>query len=157
YKEMETEVKLKNGKGSGYGLGIFISKQSGHNAISHGGEVSGFTAQNVVFPEERGSITVFTNQDAVSAARQIADRIAPLLFASGDASAKNTNNAKEQQAHKIFEGLQHGQIDRSLFTDNCNHYFSAQAIQDFASSLGPLGIPEEFVQTSQGERGGMVS
>jgi len=57
---------------------------------------------------------------------------------------------------KIFDGLQHGTIDRSLFTDNANAYFSEQAVQDFASSLGPLGTPQSFVQASQSLRGGMT-
>jgi hypothetical protein len=29
-----------------------------------------------------------------------------------------------------FEGLQHGTIDRSLFTDNANSYFNEQALKD---------------------------
>lgn len=59
------------------------------------------------------------------------------------------------QARKIFEGLQHCTIDRSLFTDNANFYFNEQALKDFASSLGPLGNLEEFIQLRQALRGGM--
>ena len=32
----------------------------------------------------------------------------------------------------------------------------AQALQDFASSLGPLGTPDGFVQSGQSARGGMI-
>jgi hypothetical protein len=46
-----------------------------------------------------------------------------------------------EQAKNIFDGLQHGTIDRSLFSDNANAYFSEQALQDFASGLAPLGTP----------------
>jgi len=60
------------------------------------------------------------------------------------------------RAHRIFEGLQHGTIDRSLFTADANAYFSAQALHDFQSGLGPLGTPTEFVQTGQAKRGGML-
>jgi D-alanyl-D-alanine carboxypeptidase len=56
----------------------------------------------------------------------------------------------------IFEGLQRGKIDRSQFTGNANSYFTDQAVQDFASSLGPLGMPLSFVQTEQEDRGGMT-
>ena len=45
---------------------------------------------------------------------------------------------------KVYDGLQQGKIDRSLFTDNCNSYFTEQALKDYASSLGPLGVPEAF-------------
>jgi hypothetical protein len=63
---------------------------------------------------------------------------------------------KLEQARKIFAALQHGAIDRALFTDNANFYFNAQALQDFAASLGPLGTPDEFTQTRQTLRGGMI-
>ena len=59
-------------------------------------------------------------------------------------------------ARRIFDGLQHAQIDRTLFTSNANAYFTDTALKDFASSLGPLGTPQEFAQASQGLRGGMT-
>ncbi len=149
YKEMQTEVRLNNGLGTSYGLGIDVTREAGHRALEHGGEVSGFTSQNIVFPDDRAAIVVLTNQDAAVAAAQLARRIAPLLFQDSHVAEK------EQQASHIFAGLQHGQLDRSLFTSNANSYFTPQALQDFASSLGPLGTPQSFTQTSQGLRGGM--
>ena len=152
YREFSREVQLQNGLGTHYALGVDVNSQGGHRALSHGGEVSGFTAQNVVFPDERVAVAVLTNQDAVSAAGQIAQGIAPLLLATDDPVMLQ----KLEQAKKIFEGLQHGTIDRSLFTDNANAYFSEQALKDFASGLAPLGAPQQFVQVNQGLRGGMI-
>lgn len=152
YREFGTEVLLKNGTSAQYGLGLSINSQGGHRALSHGGEVSGFTAQNTVFPDDRVAVVVLTNQDAASASGAIAGGIAPLLFATTDSATP----VKLEQAKKIFDGLQHGTIDRSLFTDNANSYFSEQALKDFASGLGPLGTPQSFIQASQGLRGGMT-
>ena len=152
YRTMETEVLLKSGVGTGYGLGVDVGMQGGHRAISHGGEVSGFTAQNVVFPDEHAAVVVLTNQDAAAASGEIATRIGARLFTTEDASA----HTHEAQAQKIFEALQKGTIDRSLFTSNANFYFNAQTLADFASSLGPLGTPTSFVQTFRALRGGMV-
>ena len=115
--------------------------------------MSGFTAQNIVFPDDRVAVVVLVNQDAASTAGPIASGIPPLLFAVSDA----TTAAKLDQAKEIFEGLQEGKIDRSLFTDNANGYFSEQALEDFKNSLGPLGKWESFTQVGQGLRGGMVS
>ena len=143
---------LKNGLGTHYGLGIDVNSQASHRVLSHGGEVSGFTAQNSVFPDERAAVVVLTNQDAASASGAIANGIAPLLFATNDPATP----AKLEQAKKIFEGLQKGTVDRSLFTDNANAYFSEQALKDFASGLAPLGTPQSFTQVSQGLRGGMT-
>jgi D-alanyl-D-alanine carboxypeptidase len=152
YREFATDTLLKNGLSTQYGLGVSVASQTGHRALSHGGEVSGFTAQNVIFPDDRAAVVVLTNQDAASAAGPIASGIASLLFGTTDPAT----SAKLEQAKKIFEGLQHGTVDRSLFTDNANSYFSEQALRDFAAGLGPLGTPQSFIQASQGLRGGMT-
>jgi len=152
YHQMETEVVLSNGVGTKYGLGMDIASEDGRRSLAHSGEVSGFTAQNVVFPDDHSAIIVLTNQDAVNASGEIARGIAPLLFATADAATPQ----KLAQAQKIFDGLQHGRIDRSLFTANANFYFSDAALKDFATGLAPLGSPEEFSQTGQELRGGMI-
>ena len=105
-----------------------------------------------MFPDERVSVVALTNQDASSAADDIAHGIVPLLFEQNDPKTPE----KLEQAKKIFEGLQHGTVDRSLFSDNANAYFSEQALQDFATGLSPLGTPRQFVQVRQGLRGGMT-
>jgi D-alanyl-D-alanine carboxypeptidase len=152
YRQMETEVVLNNGVGTKYGLGMDIGSEDGRRSLAHSGEVSGFTAQNVVFPDDHSAIIVLTNQDAVNASGQIARGIAPLLFATSDSATAQ----KLAQARRIFDGLQHGAIDRSLFTPNANFYFSDAALKDFAAGLAPLGSPREFTQTSQELRGGMI-
>ena len=152
YREFGREMLLTSGVGTHYGLGVDVSMNAGHRALAHGGEVSGFTAQNIVFPDDRAAVVVLTNQDAVGASGQIAQSIAPLLLVTDDSAMTQ----KLEQARKIFAGLQQGTIDRSLFTDNANAYFSVQALQDFASGLAPLGTPQEFVQVNRGLRGGMI-
>jgi D-alanyl-D-alanine carboxypeptidase len=151
YQQFETEVLLKNGLGTNYGLGVDVRSEFDHRSLSHTGEVSGFTSENIVFPDERVAVVVLTNQDASGVSGAIAHGIAPLLLASDDPATPE----KLAQARKIFEGLQHGTVDRSLFTDNANFYFSEQALKDFAAGLSPLGAPEEFVQMRQELRGGM--
>jgi len=152
YRELEREVQLNNGMGTRYGLGVSLATEAGHRSVSHGGEVSGFTSESVVFPDERVSVIALTNQDAASASGDIAHAIVPLLFEKNDPATPQ----KLEQAKKIFDGLQQGTVDRSLFTDNANAYFSEQALKDFASGLAPLGTPRQFVQVRQGLRGGMT-
>jgi D-alanyl-D-alanine carboxypeptidase len=152
YQEMQRDVLLKNGTATGYALGITVRNQSGHRMLEHSGEVSGFTAENVVFPDDRAAVIVLANQDAVNAGSQIAKKIAPLLFAGNTALVAE----KVERARKILEQLQQGKIDRSLFTDNANSYFDQQALQDFAASLGPLGTSQDFQQTAEQGRGGMT-
>ncbi|HEV3140038.1 MAG TPA: serine hydrolase domain-containing protein [Vicinamibacterales bacterium] len=152
YRAMQTDTLLKSGVATGYGLGVNVGTSSGRRAISHGGEVSGFTASNQVFPDERAAIVVFANMDATGAPGQIAGRIAAAIFGAVD---RETQQATEQ-AKQIFDGLQHGRIERGLFSPNANAYFSEQALADFASSLGPLGAPESFTANPKFLRGGMI-
>ena len=152
YRQLETEVLLKNGVGTGYGLGVDVGLDAGHRVLSHGGEVSGFTASNRVYPDDRAAIVVLTNQDATTAAGAISQAIGRLLFAVQDA----TTRAKVAEARRIFEGLQRGTIDRSLFTEDANAYFDDVALHDFATTLGPLGTPQAFVQIVEEGRGGML-
>jgi len=152
YRQLERETLLGGGAGAHYGLGVSVNTVDGRRVISHGGEVSGFTAQNAVYPDQRTAVVVLTNLDATSASEQIATKIAQLLFATTDPGTE----AATAQARKIFEGLQKGQIDRTLFTSNANAYFSEQAVKDFAASLGPLGAPQELTQIAQSLRGGMT-
>ena len=47
-----------------------------------------------------------------------------------------------------------GQIDRALFTANANFYFGQQALDDFRTSLSPLGAIRSLRQASASLRGG---
>jgi D-alanyl-D-alanine carboxypeptidase len=152
YHAMQTAVLLKNGVSTDYGLGVDVDMQSGHRLIEHSGEVAGFTAENFVYPDDSAAVIVLTNQDAAPASTLIAGGIGRTLFSSEDASTQ----ARTARARAIFDGLQHGTVDRSLLTEDASAYFSTQALADFQSTLSPLGAPTAFVQTAQRERGGML-
>jgi CubicO group peptidase (beta-lactamase class C family) len=149
YREMFAEVKLKDGKGTHYGLGVEVTEQGGHRAIEHSGEVTGFVSDNLVLPDDGVAVAVLTNHMA-GGASQIADLVAAVV-----AGNKN-QNAAEKQALSIYRDLQNGHIDRSLLAPNLNDYFSAQAVDDFKNSLAPLGEPLTLRQTATELRGGMT-
>lgn len=152
YDAMETSMKLRDGQSTSYGLGIGVNSLDGHPVLSHSGGVSGFITDNVVLAKDKVAITVFTNQDASNAASQIAGNVARVLVGLPEDSAQQS----ERQAREIFVNLQNGQINRSLFTANCNAYFDQRAVNDYASSLKPLGPPLGFRQTAKQLRGGMT-
>ncbi len=157
YEEMFTEVKLKNGKGTNYGLGVQVGTRNGHRYIEHSGEVSGFVSENIVFPDDKAAVTVLTNEDASSAAGALGRRITPLVLGGApDAGTSAEDAAAEKRALEIFTGLQDGKLDRSQLTELCDAYFTAEAVQDFASSLKPLGVPTSFKQVGEVKRGGMT-
>jgi D-alanyl-D-alanine carboxypeptidase len=148
YDQMFTEVKLKDGKGTHYGLGVEIMDRDGHHSIEHSGEVNGFVSDNEVLIDDGVSVTVLTNHMA-GGAEEITE-----LAASTVVGVKHTPS--EDQAIAIYKGLQQGQIDRSLLAPNLNAYFDAQCLADYRNSLGPLGDPLTFHQVVERLRGGMT-
>jgi len=158
YRIMQSEMHLTDGAPTNYALGVQITNTDGHRTVQHSGEISGFSARNVVFPDDRCAIVVLCNLDATSATADIARAITPLLLrpAVTTRTADRPPTEATDQAKQIFEGLQKGQIDRSLFSPNANAYFTEQALKDFASSLAPLGTPKSFTGDSQTLRGGMT-
>jgi D-alanyl-D-alanine carboxypeptidase len=133
-------------------LGVDVGSFQGHRLISHGGDVSGFSTRNSIFPDDRMAVVVYANLFATDVQAVIAERIAGVLFSTTDAATEHAI----AQTRDIFSGLQHGQLDRSLFTANANAYFSPLAIGDFSSSLAPCGPVADVRQTSYSLRGGMT-
>lgn len=157
YAAMETEVKLKDGRGSGYGLAVDVSSHNGHRTVAHSGEVGGFVAQNTVLLDDHIAVAVLTNQEAAGAAHIIASAIIPLLLApAGTASADPATTAAEQQARTLLNHLERGKLDRTLLSPDLNFYFSPETIADFQRSLQPLGPVTDLHQTNQSLRGGMT-
>lgn len=159
-KLLTTEVKLLNGTGTHYGLGIALATIAGRQIWEHSGEVSGFTSENIVAPDARIAVVVLTNQDASDAAGEIGDGVARIVLRgvapTGKDSAGVASAERVAAARAIFVDLQHGHLDRSRFTSNANDYFSSEAIGDFSSSLGRLGPPRNFCERAHEDRGGMV-
>ena len=153
YRSMETEVLLKNGAPTGYGLAVDVAMRNGHRVISHSGEVGGFVAANMVMPDDRMAVAVLTNQEASSAAGTIAMAVWGIL---GQPKTSDGNSPAESQVAAILNGLEDGQLDRSALTEDCSYYFSKQTVDDFASSLKPLGQVVEIKQTREMLRGGMT-
>jgi CubicO group peptidase (beta-lactamase class C family) len=147
YEKMFAEVKLNDGRGAGYGLGVRTGLDHGRRLLSHGGAISGFLTENRVYPDDRAAIVVMVNADFGDAQGAIADRIADVLFPAGD---------EVRTARAVFDELAAGRIDRSRFTPNANAYFTDQAVREIAESLKPLGAPRSFTLVGKRLRGGMT-
>jgi D-alanyl-D-alanine carboxypeptidase len=154
YQTMVTAAKLSNNSTTGYGMGFFLGSNGGHKSIEHDGAVSGYLTANVIYPDDKAAIVSFANiyPGAASPHSDIAEAIAGIIFDTATAEDTKVTDL----TRRVFLALQRGQIDRTLFTENANAYFSAQTLSEFASSLGPIGVPAEFNRTAEIPRGGMV-
>lgn len=148
YAAFETPTHLKSGKPTDYSLGLQVATQNGRRVLEHSGEVGGFVAENIVLPDDRIAIAVLTNQEASSAAGLIARAIGKVLLAPAAAAGS--------PMQRILAGLQDGQIDRTLFTPDANFYFSQDTLNDFRTSLKPLGNVLAVKRGNEELRGGMT-
>ena len=155
YKQFETPFVAKGGKDTGYGLGVGVHVRNGHLQLEHGGEVGGYVAENIVFPDDKLAIVVLTNEVASSAAGKIGTELTGLLLPA----AMTPEAAPDPVAAAlpgILERIATGQIDRTQFSANCNAYFSDSAIADFKATLERLGAVKSVYRTRTGLRGGMT-
>ena len=154
YAALETPTRLKDGKLTEYSLGLQVFTRNGRRVLEHSGEVGGFVAENVVLPDSGIAIAILTNQEASSAAGQIAHAIDLVLSPHPAIPTQAPDATAPIQA--ILSGLEAGQIDRTLFTPDANFYFSQDTLNDFSSSLKPLGTVTAVTKKSEELRGGMT-
>jgi D-alanyl-D-alanine carboxypeptidase len=160
YKEMETPFVFTGGKNAGksstYALGLHVVTRNGHQELEHSGEVGGYVSENVVFPDDKLAIVVLTNEVASSAASEIAEQILPILLPAVAAPQNAASDPMTAQIPAILAGLAKGEMDRSLFTANCNSFFSADAMADYKAELAPLGAVMNVTRVKTNQRGGMT-
>lgn len=81
WQRMSTSYRLRGSRPTGYGYGLFIRTLHGKAAIEHGGDIGGFSADAIRFPQEGIFIAVLTNSDAgAPAADALAEKIAGLVL-----------------------------------------------------------------------------
>ena len=96
---MFTEVKLKDGTGTHYGLGVEVTERNGPRSIEHSGEVNGFVSDNEVLIDNGVAVAVTTNHMG-SGAEEIAQLVAATV-------AGNPHEPPaETQARAMYSRLQ---------------------------------------------------
>jgi hypothetical protein len=137
-------VKLRDGKNTGYGLGLEVT-QHGRRELSHDGAGSGFLAANALWPDNQVAVIALTNNDWASPA-DVVDRIAFVVLKP---------DAAEARARDVFAAFRRGTIDRRLFTANANAYLTPAVLADQKRGLGSLGPVRLFTLRRESLRGGM--
>jgi D-alanyl-D-alanine carboxypeptidase len=151
YHELESEIRLKDGVGTRYGLGLFVEQSSERRMLWHDGETSGFISYHSIYPDQRAAIIVLTNSDGSDAAASTASKLRSVVLEQ----VSPVDKARLNEARQIFEQLRVGKLDRTLLSPNANVYFTSQTVQDIAGSIAPLGPIQSFELKQSGIRGGM--
>jgi D-alanyl-D-alanine carboxypeptidase len=141
YQAQETEVKLTDGSGSGYGFGLWVDSVGGHRRLRHHGDLPGFWTENRVYPEDRAAIVVTINASyGASPHIVIANGIERLLI-----PAANAPPSQYAIARKLYQQIGAGTLDRSLLTAEANDYLSGTVLSDYQSTFAKYGEPLAFI------------
>jgi D-alanyl-D-alanine carboxypeptidase len=152
YKELTTEVKLKDGGATHYALGLSLGETLGTPTLSHSGEVSGFLATNTLFPKKGAAVIVLSNEDGIGLIGEMSREIAELVL-GGDSGSQIK---QDDLVRQVLDDLQRGNLQKGLFTDDALAYFSDTARRDYQASLEPLGKLVMLSRQSEQQRGGMT-
>ena len=155
----ETEVKLADGSGTHYGLGVALGRREGTPVVEHGGEAVGFLSENFVLPEKRFAVVALVNADFGGAPGDITTDITNLFYpVTPPQPVASLDQQRDALARNLFDQLRTGKLDRALLTEDANYYFTPQATADYHDSLAPLGDPARFTPLGKPRlRGGFVN
>ncbi len=135
-QEEVTRVALAGGKPAPTALGLFVDQENGLRRYYHSGQGLGFTALNMIYPDQQLAIVVLVNTSVGESTLRIADSIGYLLLPV---------SANDAFARKVFAALQAGTLSRELLTGDMQKEWSARRAKTYRESLGGLGAVTSFV------------
>jgi D-alanyl-D-alanine carboxypeptidase len=147
YKQMFTEVKLKDGKGTHYGLGVGVTTATATAPLNIAAKSPALS------PTTKSSSTMAwpwpSSPIRTPSAQPPSSSIWPLRWC-------RLRPPRRAAGHRPLPRPAAGPHRPRLLAPNLSDYFTAEAIADFQSSLAPLGEPLTFHQTREELRGGMT-
>jgi CubicO group peptidase (beta-lactamase class C family) len=154
-RKMATPYALKNGHPTGYGCGLSMGQVHDETVYSHGGEVNGFLAYNVMIPRTHSALILMANDQDVDLA-ELKNKLLDLLVKADEPPVpKVDGRPAEEVAREMFEQMQGGTLDRSLIGADFSAYVTPARGRVAAQALAPLGVPKRVEVLRSHERGGM--
>lgn len=165
YEAMTRETVLTDGKGSGYGLGLYVDGVPGHRRIYHNGFAPGVITENRIYPDDGVAVVVTVNAEFGMAVPDIADGIEKLLLPTifpkpatfGEPAPPKAVKPPSPLMRAYVAQLRAGRLDRRRLTRQASAYFTAETLADYRDSLARLGPPKRFVTLNEDRVGDVTS
>jgi CubicO group peptidase (beta-lactamase class C family) len=156
YAAQFSEARLKDGTGTGYGLGVFLDTVRGHRRIHHNGILPGFWSENRIYPDDQTAVAVMVNGSyGGSPHAVIANGIEKILLP--DPSRTASAPGPREMIRKLMDQIRTGALDRSLLTDDASAYLSGQVLSDYQQSFVRLGELLALVPVGSEQSGGVTA
>jgi D-alanyl-D-alanine carboxypeptidase len=154
YATMTTARRLTDGRSSGYGCGEGVNDRGPAVALSHGGAVSGFVAQNTVIPSTKSAVVLLSNSDFAAIGGLNQELIASLLPQVDVPVIHGPTAVAAAQA--FLSALEKGTVDRSTLTADFNDYLTPAKVSAAKAALNALGPISKVRVVNTSERGGLA-
>ncbi|HEY5258103.1 MAG TPA: serine hydrolase domain-containing protein [Candidatus Baltobacteraceae bacterium] len=146
FTEMTTPQRLTNGTSTNYGFGLGVGSVYGHPTVGHDGLVSGFSAENLTFPQDRVAIVVLANSDGLADGPLIG-QLSAIVYGIHPPAKPFKPIAQDPatfaQARFWLEALLHGTLDRSRLSSELSQSLPAYRIDQLRADGKLLGEPLE--------------
>lgn len=140
YAALETEARLADGSGTGYGLGVFLDTVGGHRRVRHNGQLPGFWSENRIYPDDSAAVVVLVNASyGASPEAQIANGLEQMVIPA--AAGPPPPVSPEQLAALLYRQIMAGSLDRTRLTPDASAYLSGPPLADYRRSFEGLGLP----------------
>jgi D-alanyl-D-alanine carboxypeptidase len=147
FLHMTTPVVLPDGKSTHYGFGLGVGSVFGRPTVGHDGLVSGFTAENLTFPEDRVAIVLLANGDNfayVPVIRQIAAVVYGVPYVARKFVPARLAPAAVARARRWLSRFLDGTPDRSKMTEDLVLSLPDYRLAQLRESGRILGAPIGF-------------
>jgi D-alanyl-D-alanine carboxypeptidase len=145
YAAMQTSATTLDGKGTAYGMGLFVDSLEDQPRIGHTGHSCGFAAENEYFPRQNTRIIVLTNAvdgPAESIVTTVFNNLFPDVAAAAQRPGAGEDPAMTARIKALMVPLLDGRVVRSEFTDAANAELTDVAV---AEQFTKYGKPSAFV------------
>jgi CubicO group peptidase (beta-lactamase class C family) len=155
YALMTTPRRLSRGRAREYGCGIGVAIISGTIVLRHEGQVSGFTAWNIIVPATRSAVVILSNCEESDALGHLKDVLANLIMPGPPWIPSIRGPDAGAAVMEFFRALQAGRVDRSRLGEEFSRYLSEDKVRGAAARLRSFRAPLRAEVRRRSERGGM--
>src|SRR5262249_15328701 len=137
-----------------YGWCVSVHRRRNETVIEHGGEVSGFLAENSTIPRTRTAVIVLSNADYTDPG-QLDGELMSLLLKEPENVPKVSGPPPKEVALSMLHQMQAGKLERVNLGEEFSIYMTDDRVSAASKRLAALGEPQNVILEALNERGGM--
>ncbi len=155
YALMTTPRQLSTGRAREYGCGIGVAIINDTIVLRHEGQISGFTAWNIIIPATHSALVILSNCEEWDAVDHLMYALVNFITPGPPWIPKIEGPDAGTAVTEFFRALQAGRVDRSRLGAEFSRYLSPEKVRDAAARLKSFGAPARAEVRRRSERGGM--